>query len=267
MATYAVGDIQGCLAPLQRLLERVGFQPGRDTLWSVGDAINRGGRCLETLRYLRELGNSLVMVLGNHDLNLLAVAAGARPLGAADTIGPILEAPDAGELLHWVRHRPLLHRERDCILVHAGIPPQWSGDEAQARAREVETVLRSERCDEFLHYMYGDDPALWSAGLQGMTRLRVITNYFTRMRFCDADGRLDLSNKGPPGEEVEPGMRPWFAHPGRRTAGETIIFGHWATLAGHTGRSDVIGLDTGCVWGGAMTLYCLESGEFFRCNC
>ncbi|GAB3320032.1 diadenosine tetraphosphatase [Haliea atlantica] len=270
MTTWAVGDIQGCLPALRCVLEKVDFQPGRDVLWSVGDVVNRGSDCLGTLRFLYAMRDSLVMVLGNHDLHLLATAAGARAMSPSDTLQVVLDAPDRDALLSWVAERPLLHREHGYTLVHAGIPPQWSVHEAAARAREVEEALRSPRRDDFLHNMYGNEPALWRDDLSGMARLRVITNYFTRMRFCTAEGELDLTSKGdspdprPPGA---PAVGPWFSHPGRKSAGERIIFGHWAALQGKTDDPTLIGLDTGCVWGGAMTLYNLDTGERVSCDC
>jgi bis(5'-nucleosyl)-tetraphosphatase (symmetrical) len=266
MATYAVGDIQGCLQPLQCLLERVDFNPDRDRLWSVGDIVNRGPSCLQTLRFLYAMRDNLDMVLGNHDLHLLAVAAGARPLGRSDTLHTILEAPDRDRLLDWLRQRPLLHSEQGFTLVHAGIPPQWSVAEARARAREVEAALQGRGCEDFLRDMYGNEPAVWSADLSGTTRLRVITNYFTRMRFCTAKGELDLDNKGAEPTSGQP-LAAWFSHPNRKTRGDRIIFGHWAALEGKTGEYDVIGLDTGCVWDGALSMYCLETGQWYRCRC
>lgn len=271
MSTWAVGDIQGCLPALHCVLDRAGFRPGRDVLWSVGDAVNRGPDCLGTLRFLHGLGDSLVMVLGNHDLHLLAADAGVRPLSRSDTLRSILDAPDSEDLLAWLAHRPLLHRQYGHTLVHAGIPPQWTVDEAAERAREVEAVLRGPEREDFLNNMYGNEPALWRDDLTGMTRLRVITNYFTRMRYCTAEGKLDLTSKGPKPDPRPPGaapVAPWFSHPHRKSVGERIIFGHWAALEGRTGGDpDLIGLDTGCVWGGAMTLYNLETGERVSCDC
>ena len=204
MAIYAVGDIQGCLQPLKRLLKQVDFDPAEDTLWSVGDAVNRGPKCLKTLRFLYKMRDNLVMVLGNHDLHLLAVAYGARAPSRSDTFDKILEAPDRDELLDWLRHRPLIHHEYGHTLVHAGIPPQWSLAEAIARAHEVEDVLRSEDCVEFLTHMYGNEPAVWSDELEGMERLRVITNYLTRMRYCTKTGVLELQSKGPEPDPSSP---------------------------------------------------------------
>jgi len=272
MAIYVVGDLQGCLQPLQCLLREVDFDPRRDALWSVGDIVNRGPESLAALRFLHSLGDSAVVVLGNHDLHLLAVAAGVRRPARGDTLDDILAAPDRATLLDWLRQRPLVHCARGHTLVHAGIPPQWTVHQTRARAREVEAVLQGPRCDEFLAAMYGDEPRAWSDDLTGMVRLRVITNYLTRMRHCTASGVLDLSSKG---TQPDQGMAqidgaavaPWFRHPGRRAAGERILFGHWASLRGQTDTPGVTGLDTGCVWGGALTLYELHSGTLHRCAC
>lgn len=271
MRTYAVGDIQGCLQPLQCLLEAVHFKPGKDRLWSVGDTVNRGPKCLQTLRFLYNMRADLTLVLGNHDLHLLAVAAGVRAPGRSDTLDEILAAPDRDELLNWLLHQPLVHHEKGYTLVHAGIPPQWSIETALKRAAEVEAVLQSERCIDFFQAMYGNEPPVWSNTLRGMTRLRVITNYFTRMRYCTADGVLDFENKGAtldaslqiPAQPVSA----WFSHPNRKAADDRILFGHWASIQGQTNTPNAIGLDTGCVWGGAMSLYCLETQKSVHCNC
>ena len=267
MSTYVVGDIQGCLQPLKCLLRQVDFTPGRDVLWSVGDAVNRGPKCLNTLRFLYRMRDSLVMVLGNHDLHLLAVAAGVRPPNRSDTLDKILQSPDREELLNWLLHRPLIHHEHGYTMVHAGIPPQWSIKKAMKRAREVEHVLRSPDCLAFLKQMYGNEPNVWSKELIGMPRLRVITNYLTRMRYCTSDGVLDLESKGPSPNLGKQKVSAWFSHPGRKTAGDRILFGHWASIEGHTDSPNAIGLDTGCVWGGALSLLELESGQWTRCEC
>ncbi len=267
MTTYAVGDIQGCLQPLKALLREVDFNPSRDVLWSVGDIVNRGPRCLKTLRFLYNLRDSLVLVLGNHDLHLLAVAAGVRPPNRSDTLDKILKAPDRDILLTWLVNRPLIHHEHGHTLVHAGIPPQWTVARAMELAGEVEAVLRSPNCVEFLRQMYGNEPLAWSDDLTGMTRLRVITNYLTRMRYCTADGVLDLKSKGPKPDPEAGDVAPWFSHPGRAAAQEKILFGHWASLEGCTDTPNAIGLDSGCVWGGSLSLYCLETGEMLRCRC
>jgi bis(5'-nucleosyl)-tetraphosphatase (symmetrical) len=267
VSTYVVGDIQGCLQPLKCLLKTVVFNPDRDMLWSVGDIVNRGPKCLKTLRFLYEMRDNLVLVLGNHDLHLLAVAAGVRKPNRSDTLEKILKAPDKEALLTWLLHRPLLHHEHDHTLVHAGIPPQWSIADAIARAGEVETTLRSPQCVEFLKQMYGNEPLLWSDDLTGMARLRLITNYLTRMRFCTNQGLLDLDSKGISPNVGKVKMSAWFSHPKRKTVNDRILFGHWASIEGYTDSPNVIGLDTGCVWGGSLSLYELETGRWTRCQC
>jgi len=267
MSTYVVGDIQGCLQPLKCLLKKVSFNPDKDVLWSVGDIVNRGPRCLKTLRFLYDMRDNLVLVLGNHDLHLLAVAAGVRPPNRSDTLEKILKAPDKEKLLTWLLHRPLLHHEHGFTLVHAGIPPQWSIEEAASRAREVEAVLQSPACIEFFKHMYGNEPLVWSDELTGMTRLRVITNYLTRMRFCTSQGVLDLDSKGPSPDLGKVAVSAWFSHPRRKTAKDRILFGHWASIEGQTDHPNAIGLDTGCVWGGALSLYELETGRWISCQC
>ncbi|MDU9415164.1 symmetrical bis(5'-nucleosyl)-tetraphosphatase [Pseudomonas sp. zfem005] len=269
MTVYAVGDLQGCLDPLKCLLERVAFDPARDRLWLVGDLVNRGPKSLETLRFLYAMRDSLVCVLGNHDLHLLAAAHNAERLKKSDTLREIIEAPDAADLLEWLRQQKLMHydEQRDIAMVHAGIPPNWTLAKALKRAGEVEEVLRDDvRLSLFLDGMYGNEPAKWDGDLQGIARLRVITNCFTRMRFCKADGTLDLKSK----EGIDtapPGYAPWFSHAERKTRGQKIIFGHWAALEGKCDEPGLFALDTGCVWGGAMTLLNVDSGERIRCSC
>ncbi|MDH4653484.1 MULTISPECIES: symmetrical bis(5'-nucleosyl)-tetraphosphatase [unclassified Pseudomonas] len=269
MTTYAVGDLQGCLDQLKCLLERVQFDPAKDELWLVGDLVNRGPKSLETLRFLYSIRDSVVCVLGNHDLHLLAVANNIERLRKADTLREILEAPDCAELLDWLRQQKLLHydEQRDIALVHAGIPPQWSLKKALKRAAEVEEALRDDaRLPLFLDGMYGNEPAKWDSDLHGVTRLRVITNYFTRMRFCRADGTLDLKSKEGL-DTAPPGFAPWFSFPERKTRGQKIIFGHWAALEGKCNEPGLYALDTGCVWGGSMTLLNIDSGEQISCSC
>lgn len=269
MALYAVGDLQGCLEPLQCLLERVGFEPGKDHLWLVGDLVNRGPDSLGTLRFLYGMRDSITTVLGNHDLHLLAVAHNMERLKKHDSLRAILEAPDRDDLIFWLRQQKLLHydAERDIALVHAGIPPQWTLKKALLRAAEVEEVLKDDtRVREFLDGMYGNEPARWNKNLHGIERLRIITNYFTRMRFCTADGTLDLKSKE--GLSSAPsGYAPWFTHAKRKTRGQQLIFGHWAALEGQCDEPGVHALDTGCVWGGALTLMNVDSGELHRCDC
>jgi bis(5'-nucleosyl)-tetraphosphatase (symmetrical) len=269
MATYAVGDIQGCLKPLRCLLERVDFNPNSDALWLVGDLVNRGPDSLGTLRFLYSIRQSLTCVLGNHDLHLLAVAHNVERLKKGDTLREIIDAPDAADLLDWLRMQKLLHYDesRNTALVHAGIPPQWSIDKALRRAAEVEDVLRDDaRLPLYLDGMYGNDPAKWCGELQGVTRLRVITNYFTRMRFCKPDGTLDLKTKE--GADSAPaGYAPWFSHKQRKTREQRIIFGHWAALEGQANEPGIVALDTGCVWGASMTLINIDSGVKYACDC
>ena len=264
MTVYAVGDLQGCLQPLKRLLKQVNFKPKKDTLWLTGDLINRGGECLETLRFVYDMRDSVVTVLGNHDLHLLAVAAGVRTQSPSDTLDGILNAPDKEVLLNWLRHQPLLHHDPvlEFTMVHAGIPPQWSLKIAQKRAREVEAVLQSDLYELLLSTMYGNTPQCWEKGLEDCDRWRVITNYFTRMRFCDAKGKLELTSKA--GLHHAPkGYAPWFEHLHRKTYHDRIIFGHWAALEGQAYSENVFALDTGYVWGNRMTMMKLSNQKRF----
>ncbi|TDV61324.1 symmetrical bis(5'-nucleosyl)-tetraphosphatase [Pseudomonas sp. LP_7_YM] len=269
MSVYAVGDLQGCLEPLKCLLRHVSFDPAKDKLWLVGDLVNRGPQSLETLRFLYAMRDSIVCVLGNHDLHLLAAGRNIERLKKGDTLREVLEAPDANELLEWLRHQKLMHydAERDMALVHAGIPPQWTLKKALRCAEEVEEALRDDNLlKPFLDGMYGNEPAIWDKDLQGVTRLRVITNYFTRMRFCTSDGKLDLKSKE--GLDSAPaGYAPWFSHQDRKTKGLNIIFGHWAALEGRCSEPGVYALDTGCVWGGAMTMLNVDTRELIHCDC
>ena len=272
MSTYVVGDIQGCLQPLKCLLENVHFNPDKDVLWSVGDIVNRGPESLESIRFLYQMRDNLIVVLGNHDLHLLAIAAGVRRPSRSDTFDEILNAPDRQELLGWLAQQPLIHHQYNHTLVHAGIPPQWTLTQAMGYAGEVEAALRGAHSAAFLGAMYGNEPAVWAEDLSGMTRLRVITNYLTRMRYCTSAGRLDLQNKGssPAFDTVNSDNQKvdaWFNHPERKTATDRILFGHWASIAGQTNNPNAIGLDTGCVWNGTMSLYQLESGGVTCCEC
>ena len=264
MATYAIGDVQGCLEPLRRLLDSVAFDPERDRLFAVGDLVNRGPDSLATLRWARGLGTAFDMVLGNHDLHLLAVAAGVRPAQRKDTLGDVLAAPDRDELLHWLRHRPLLLEAEGHVLVHAGLLPGWSLADARSYAREVEGVLRTDSI-ALLCELYGDTPD-WHPDLQGPERWRAIVNAFTRLRFCDAAGRLDLRTKTGP-EPPPPGLLPWYAHPGRASREIAIVFGHWAALNGADCGPGLFPLDTGCAWGGRLRLMDLASRRYHHCPC
>lgn len=261
MAVYAIGDVQGCLIELQKLLEILEFDSRRDRLWLVGDLVNRGDHSLETLRYVKSLGSAAVTVLGNHDLHTLAVYHGAQALKRKDTLDELLQASDADELLTWLRQRPLLHHDAELgyTLVHAGLAPQWSLEDARLLAAEVQGVLGGDQYMSFLTAMYGDDPDLWSDDLQGMERLRYITNALTRIRYCREDGSLELKTKGAPGDQPQ-GLTEWFRFPGRRSAGRRLVFGHWSTL-GVLHTNHCIALDTGCVWGGRLTAVRLDDGS------
>lgn len=259
MAVYAVGDLQGCLAPLERLLEDVRFDPAQDRLWLVGDLVNRGPDSGNCLRYVHHLGSAAVTVLGNHDLHLLATAAGLRQPRPKDTLQDVLQRPDAGELLEWLAARPLMHHDATLgwTLVHAGIPPQWDLEQARTEARAVEQVLQApKRRDEFLARMYGNSPERWNDTLKGVERLRYTVNALTRMRFIRKDGGLDLEESGPPGS-VPSRLSPWFDVRKRRMAGQPIVFGHWSAL-GYRRGNDWLSLDSGCVWGRDLTLVRLD---------
>lgn len=267
MAVYAIGDVQGCYAELRALLDRIDFDPARDRLWFAGDLVNRGPQSLETLRFVRDLGDAALTVLGNHDLHLIAADHDPRYARPQDTLQPILDAPDKDALLAWLRRQPLLHHDTGLgyTLLHAGLPPQWDLATALRCAAEVEAVLRGGHHGEFLSRMYGNEPNLWSEDLAGWDRLRYITNCFTRLRYLDPDGRLNLRDKGAPGSQT-PGHRPWFAVPGRASAGLRILFGHWSTV-GEVQEQNVFPLDTGCLWGGSLTALRLEDRRWFRLPC
>jgi bis(5'-nucleosyl)-tetraphosphatase (symmetrical) len=258
MAIYAIGDVQGCFDDLRRLLDRLSFGAG-DTLWLVGDLVNRGPRSAEVLRFVRDLGERAVTVLGNHDLHLLAAAAGVRRIGPKDTFTDVLDAPDRDELLDWLRSRPLMHFDpaRNVALIHAGLAPEWDPGSARSLAAEVEAALRSPRHREFFRHMYGDRPDRWSEGLAGPDRLRFIVNCFTRLRLCHADGRPDFAAKGTAYGRSD-ALIPWFDAPGRKSAAATVVFGHWSML-GRYHRPGLFALDSGCVWGGALTALRLDS--------
>jgi len=262
MAIYAIGDLQGCFAELQYLLEKIGFDPAEDTVRFTGDLVNRGPHSLETLRFIKGLGKAAVTVLGNHDLHLLAVAFGASRTKHKDTFDDVLSAPDRDELLDWLRRRPLLHHADKFYLVHAGLPPQWNMGTAINCAREVEAILQSDGHAEFFLHMYGDQPVEWSDQLTGWERLRFITSAFTRMRYCDRHGRLDFKEKCRPGQQPAH-LVPWFKAPNRRSTGAEIIFGHWSTL-GFYADNGCYALDTGCLWGGELTALRLDGSEMRR---
>jgi bis(5'-nucleosyl)-tetraphosphatase (symmetrical) len=253
VAVYAIGDVQGCFDELQALLDLIRFNPERDRLWFAGDLVNRGPMSLETLRFVRDLGDRAVSVLGNHDLHLIAAAHG-QPLDNDDhTLDAILEAPDRDELIDWLRRQPLLHHDASLgfTMIHAGLPPQWDLATAQHCAQEVEAVLRGEQLVTFIAHMYGNKPGKWSKDLAGWDRLRFIVNCLTRLRFCDAKGRLKLKHKGPPGSQPA-ALQPWFEIPGRASRDMKIIFGHWSTL-GERDDPGIYPIDSACLWGGALT--------------
>ncbi|UUM30276.1 bis(5'-nucleosyl)-tetraphosphatase (symmetrical) ApaH [Vibrio japonicus] len=262
MSTYIVGDIQGCFDELQQLLEQVHFDPKQDTLWIAGDLVARGPKSLETLRFVKSLGSCAKVVLGNHDLHLLAVSLGVHKLKNKDKTAPIFTADDKEHLLAWLRKQPLLAEHDEFVVCHAGISPLWTLEQARANAREVETILKSDDWAWLIENMYSNQPDLWSDSLKGLDRYRYIINAYTRMRFCFTDGRLDMECKLSPEEVVEEGLIPWFQLKDRVTIDKTILFGHWAALEGYIG-GDVIGLDTGCVWGGNLTMLRWEDKKFF----
>ena len=263
MATYAIGDIQGCYSALRRMLDKLRFDPGRDRLWLVGDLVNRGPQSLAVLRFVKSLGTRAVTVLGNHDLHLLVVAAGYVRQHQGDTLNAILRAPDRDELLDWLRRRKMMHAAGRYAMVHAGLLPQWSIPRALTLAHEVEAALRHDDYGEFLRHMYGNQPDRWRDSLSGYDRLRVITNVLTRLRICTVTGKMEFTHKGKPAGRPR-GFVPWFNVPRRRNRAATVIFGHWAALGLYT-DSNVAGLDTGCVWGRELTALRLADGQLFQC--
>jgi len=268
MATYAIGDIQGCLPQLVQLLEQINYQAEEDRLWFAGDLINRGPASLETLRFIKSLGDSAKVVLGNHDLHLLAVAHGHGDLKRKDTLAEVLMASDRDELMNWLRNQPLCHYDPqlNTIMTHAGIPPCWDLDKTLSLAAEVEEKLKSDTVDDFFAAMYGNTPRKWSDDLTGMDRLRAITNYLTRMRFCDENSKLDLKSKEGINTAVK-GYAPWFNYPTQLPENCHIVFGHWAAIEGITHQDNIHALDTGCVWGGSLTALRLEDRQRFSTSC
>ncbi len=253
MAVYAIGDVQGCFDELQALLDRLAFDPRQDQLWFAGDLVNRGPKSLETLRYIKGLGDRAISVLGNHDLHLLAAARGHPVKNDDHTLDAVLDAPDRDELVDWLRHQPLLHHDATLgfTMVHAGLPPQWDLALAQQCAAEVEAVLRGDEVADLLANMYGNKPRRWSADLDGHKRQRFIINCFTRLRYCDPDGRLEFKSKGPPGSQSA-GYVPWYKVTGRASRELNIVFGHWSTLRDY-GRRGIYPIDSACLWGGELT--------------
>jgi bis(5'-nucleosyl)-tetraphosphatase (symmetrical) len=260
MARWAVGDVQGCCDELEQLLARIRFSSERDRLWLVGDLVNRGPKSLQTLRLVRSLGDNAISVLGNHDLHLLAVALVGAKLRKNDTLSQILAAPDRDPLLQWLQLLPLAHVEpgHGDLLLHAGVLPQWSVAQTLELAAEVQRALRDDP-HALLLGMYGDQPDRWQPTLAGVDRLRLAINVLTRLRFCTADGRVDFNQKGKPNSASGPWL-PWFRVPGRASRGQRIVFGHWSALGFHSERG-VLGIDTGCVWGGALTAVNLDDPE------
>ncbi len=251
MAIYAIGDIQGCYDDLIRLLELIRFKPGSDQVWFTGDLVNRGPKSLETLRFVKSLGDSAITVLGNHDLHLLATAYQIRQPHKKDTLDQILKAKDCDELLTWLRQQPLLYSNDEYNLLHAGLPPQWDYVLSKKMAAKAENILRGPDYMDFFKVMYGDKPDLWTAELKGMDKIRFIVNCFTRIRYCYSDGQLEFKTNSAPGTQ-NANLLPWFAVPNRKSKSMKIIFGHWSTL-GFYQSDNCYGLDTGCLWGGELT--------------
>lgn len=260
MAVYAIGDLQGCYDPFRRLLDKLDFDPGRDKLWIAGDLVNRGPKSLKTLRFVRSLGDAVVAVLGNHDLHLLVIAheRTAAKRSASLAMKPILRAHDCDELIEWLQNRPLVHYDEDLdtVLVHAGVLPAWDLDTVLALAGEVEAVLRGPRPSKLLAHLYGDEPDRWRDDLRGVPRWRFIVNVLTRMRMLKRKGRLDFDYTGPP-QDAPPKLTPWYRARDRALAGTRIVFGHWSAL-GLLNEPDLVCLDTGCVWGRALTALRLD---------
>lgn len=261
MAVYLIGDVQGCMSALQRLTHRIAYSPSRDTLYFLGDMVNRGSDSVGVLRWVMaeaEKGSAHAL-LGNHDLHLLACAAGVRHAKPHDTLHNVLQAPDSVQLLRWLRHLPIALYQHNVLMVHAGILPQWSVLDTLAYAEEVHAALRGTDHKECLHNMYGNLPRKWCDTLQGAERLRVLLNVFTRMRFCSFNGTLNLEAKGAP-EDAPPGYRPWFAFPERRARHSRIAFGHWSALGTYV-KGNIMAIDSGCVWGGALTAIRIDGGR------
>lgn len=267
MATYAIGDVQGCYQELCLLLERVSFDPDQDRLWFLGDLINRGHDNLAVVQLVMSLGKSACTVLGNHDLHFLAVCLGGHSPNKSDTFQDVLEAENLEEIVEWYCRQPLLIKNEKLgyAMTHAGIPHLWSLSRASKLASEVEAVIsaNNKRRDVYFREMYGNEPPCWSDKLKGMDRLRAITNYFTRMRLMKADGTLDFAHKGALSDAPDDCV-PWYELRAENPLQVKTLFGHWAALEGETGCSDVIALDTGCVWGRELSALCLDSGQLER---
>jgi len=259
LATYAVGDIQGCYADLRAALKSINFSPTKDTLWCVGDLINRGPQSLEVMQFILDLGEHARIVLGNHELHALCLYYGAQSYRKGDTLDALLNHTEAEQIIQWLLKQPLLYQDEafNTCMVHAGILPGWSITQAKEYAREVESALQGPHCQAWLNAMYGNQPALWANSLEGFDRLRTITNIFTRMRYCYVNGKLELDFKGPL-TDAPADLIPWFSLPNAQY-NMTVLFGHWASLGAQTSRTDIIGLDSGCVWGGKLTLVELQA--------
>ncbi|MGA1145143.1 MAG: symmetrical bis(5'-nucleosyl)-tetraphosphatase [Ilumatobacteraceae bacterium] len=262
MTRYAIGDIQGCHDSLEKLLSVIDFAPEKDQLWLVGDVVNRGPKSLETLRKIFSMKDSVKLVLGNHDLHLISLDAGCGKIRDDDTVNEILEAPDREALVSWLRAQPLMYVEDKYVMVHAGVLPDWTIPQAQACAQEVEAHLRGSDYRLFLENMYGSNPTKWNEELQGWERLRIIVNAFTRMRVCQKNGELDFKFKGEP-KDLADNLVPWFKATSSRDKKFKVLFGHWSALGVYIGES-VVGLDSGCVWGGKLTAIRLEDNEIFQ---
>jgi bis(5'-nucleosyl)-tetraphosphatase (symmetrical) len=267
MATYAIGDIQGCYREFDQLLDVIDFNSDRDQLWLLGDLINRGQENLAVLKRVMSFGKSAVTVLGNHDLHFLAIHLGGHSINRSDTFADVLESKRVDEICDWYRQQPLLVADKKLgyVMTHAGIPHLWSLKQARSLAREVESVIQSDNCEPFFRDMYGNEPDLWQEDWEGMLRLRVITNYLTRMRLLDEQGRLNFSHKGSLSDA--PGnLSPWYELRADEPLNATILFGHWAAIEGYTGQDKILALDTGCVWGRHLTAFCLDSGDYYTVN-
>ncbi|RSD32648.1 bis(5'-nucleosyl)-tetraphosphatase (symmetrical) ApaH [Vibrio pectenicida] len=262
MSNYIVGDIQGCFDELKLLLKQAKFNPDSDILWVAGDLVARGPKSLETLKFIKSLGSSARVVLGNHDLHLLGVFLEVHAPKKKDKTTAIIESCECNELLEWLRHQPLLAEHDEFVVCHAGITPQWSLSKARSCAREVETILKSNQWPWLVENMYDNQPSTWCNDLKGIERYRYIINAFTRMRYCFPDGSLDMECKHPPIEMDESTLKPWFELKFHKKIKKTILFGHWAALEGYKGKR-VIGLDTGCVWGGRLTMIRWEDRKYF----
>ena len=265
MSTYAIGDLQGCYRSLQALLERIDFDATRDRLWLVGDLVNRGPGSLECLRFVSRLGDRATVVLGNHDLHLLAVAEGVSKPGKRDTIQQILDAPDRDELLDWLRSRKLVHLDGNYLMVHAGLLPQWNLNRVMELASEIESLIRSPNRRDFLKHMYGNEPNRWDDTLTGPARYRIVTNAMTRMRLLDENDALNLEFKGELGT-IPAGQHPWFMKRHPSTIDTTILAGHWSALGLHV-TANFIGLDSGCAWGRQLSAVRLEDRAIFQVAC